>query len=408
MEQFKFASPRGHELAARYDGPAVPRATAIFAHCFTCSKDLRVERQIVSALVAQGIGVLSFDFAGLGRSGGDFGSTTFSADVDDILAASDILGSRVAPPAILVGHSLGGAAVLHAAGRIASCKAVVTVGAPADPAHVKHLFADGISAIKEKGRADVSIGGRTFSISKSFVDDIERADAQNVVNQLDRALLVFHSPIDELVGIENARILYDAARHPKSFISLDGADHLLTNPEDAAYVASVTAAWASRYVDIPSTDSSTPVQMSAEKYDSNVVRAATSDGFRTEVLARGFVLHADEPASVGGTQTGPTPYDFLGASLAACTSMTLRMYADRKKLNLSEVRTSVTHSTEHAKDCANCDSHESRIAVLTRTIELIGDLDDATRHRLLQIADKCPVHRTLVGKIEVRTSAHVE
>ncbi|WP_412063116.1 alpha/beta fold hydrolase [Rubrivirga sp. IMCC45206] len=390
----------GHRLAARLETPdaGAPIAYALVAHCFTCSKDLRAVRQISAALAAQGMGVLSVDFTGLGQSEGDFQHTSFSSTVGDLLAAAAHLTDTHAAPQLLVGHSLGGAAVLAAAAHLPSVRAIATVGAPCDPGHVRHLLADAEADIEAEGSARVDIGGRPFTIRKQFLDDLDSHAAMRArIAALDRALLVFHSPQDQTVGIDQARHIYDAARHPKSFVSLDGADHLLSDPADARYVADVLAAWAERYL-CPSEPE--PVR---DYDDATVTATIGASGFRTVLAARGFTVVADEPARVGGTETGPTPYDLLGMALGACTSMTLRMYADRKGLALDGVVTEVSHAKIHADDCAHCATVEGHLDRLTRTIRLDGDLTDDERARLLEIADRCPVHRTLEGEVDVVT-----
>jgi uncharacterized OsmC-like protein/pimeloyl-ACP methyl ester carboxylesterase len=394
-----FTNDRGQELSARLERPdGTPIATALFAHCFTCSKDLRVERQITRALTDQGIAVLSFDFAGLGRSGGDFADATFSCDVADLRAAADHLADTLWAPALLVGHSLGGAAVISAAADIAGVRAVATIAAPADPGHVEHLL-DDVERIRDEGSATVTIAGRTFTVRRSFLEDLDHQQPRAQLARFDGALLLFHSPADDLVPIDNAETLYRAAHHPKSFVSLDGADHLVSDQRDAAYLAAVTAAWASRYI----TDGDLG-RGDAAGYDDAAVTATNDSGLRTTISARGFTLVADEPSGAGGTERGPTPYDYVSAGLAACTAMTLRMYASRKDWPLSAVEATVTHDRVHADDCANCEHVEGRIDLFERTLRISGDLDDDQCAKLVEIADKCPVHRTLEGQIEVHTT----
>lgn len=397
-----FPNGRGQHLAARLERPeGAPVGVALFAHCFTCSKDLRVERQLTRALTAQGFAVLCFDFAGLGRSGGDFADSTFSADVGDIRAAAEYLSGVIGAPSLLVGHSLGGAAVLCAAPDLPSVRAVATIGAPADPAHVAHLPDGDLEAVRRDGSAPVTIAGRSFTLGRSFLEDLERQEPRKAVDRFRGATLILHSPVDELVGIDNAETIYRAARHPKSFVSLDSADHLLTNDADASYVATVVAAWAHRYLDEVH---EAPTSSSPDTYADDGGSATNSGGFTTSLRARGFGLLADEPASVGGGQLGPTPYDFLNLALASCTAMTLRMFADRKKWPLEEVHVVVTHDRVHAADCEDCEHTEGHIDVLTRTLEMAGDLDDGQRNELQRIADRCPVHKTLEGQLEVRTN----
>lgn len=398
---FTFPSPRGHQLSARLEQPAgTPVGSAIFAHCFTCSKDLRVVRQLTRALTMQGLAVLSFDFTGLGDSGGDFAEATFSADVEDLRAAADYLADVVTPPSLLVGHSLGGAAVLAAAPDLPSVQAVATIAAPADPAHVKKTLDGDIDAILRDGSAPASIGGRSFTVGRSFLEDLERHKPLDAIASFRGATLILHSPIDQVVGIDNAEAIFRAARHPKSFVSLDKADHLLTDEADAEYVAAVIATWAGRYLE--DTDAAA-ADSDSDSYRDVGASAVNSGGLTTRLSARGFTLLADEPASVGGGELGPNPYDFLTMALASCTSMTLRMYADRKGWPLDEVETVVTHARVHADDCAECENKEGRIDVLRRTVRLSGDLDEEQRARFLRIADRCPVHRTLEGRLEILT-----
>jgi putative redox protein len=397
-----FAGASGARLAARLELPPddEPRATALFAHCFTCSKDLRAAVAITRELAGAGFAVLRFDFTGLGESEGDFADTDFTSNVDDLVAAARWLEEEIEPPAVLVGHSLGGAAVLRATSQLSSVKAVATIGAPADPAHVLQHVSEHADEIRERGEATVTLAGRPFTIRASFLDDVESAMAAEHLAELGAALLVMHSPVDRTVGVENARRIYDAARHPKSFLSLDTADHLLTRPEDARYAARVLGAWAARYVpQIESADDTADIVA----HDRVVTRTGPS-GFRTDVMAGRHRLVADEPASVGGSDEGPTPYDLLVAGLGACTSMTLRMYADRKEWPLEEVRVRLRHSKIHRTDEEACvDGREARLDRVHREIELVGALDDEQRTRLIEIADRCPVHRTLERGIVVET-----
>lgn len=406
-----FTSPRGHELAARLERPAGPvRATAVFAHCFTCSKDLRSARLVAGELRRRGFAVLSFDFTGLGASEGALADSSFSCDVDDLVAAAAYLGETIAAPTVLIGHSLGGAAVLAAAERIPSVAAVATIGAPADVEHVRHLVTpEARRRVHAQGEAEVEIGGRRFTVSSGFLTDLERHRLLDVVGGLRASLLFLHAPGDATVGVDNARRLYEAARHPKSFVSLDDADHLLTSPADARYAAEVIAAWASRYLGeaLPAGDADgtghDDLEDVARTYADQRVVAVNTDGLRADVRARGFESIVDEPRSAGGTELGPTPYDHLAAALGSCTVLTLRLYADRKGWPLEEVRSVVHHERVHAEDCEQCEHVDGDVGLLTRRIELVGDLDDEQRSRLLRIADRCPVHRTLEGQIEVHT-----
>jgi alpha/beta superfamily hydrolase len=248
-KKVEFEGAQGHSLAARLDGPeSGSRGYALFAHCFTCSKDTLAAARISSALASEGISVLRFDFTGLGSSEGDFANTNFSSNIEDLVRAADWLREHHQAPTLLVGHSLGGAAVLAAAGRIDEVTAVATLNAPSDPSHVEHLLASKKDRIEVDGEAEVELGGRRFCIKRHFLEDVREQRLLAHAAELNRALLVFHAPTDRIVGIQNARQIFEAAKHPKSFVSLDGADHMLSRPEDAAYAATVLAAWASRYV----------------------------------------------------------------------------------------------------------------------------------------------------------------
>lgn len=401
FQKLEFNNERGEKLAARLDMPVEehPSAYALFAHCFTCKKNLKAVGNISRALNQEGIAVLRFDFTGLGESEGDFADTNFSSNVDDLIAAADFLKQEFQAPKILIGHSLGGAAVLQAATRIDSAKAVATIGAPAEPTHVEKLLESSKEKIESEGEAQVTLAGRTFRIKKQFLDDLEHTKMQDAIQNLKRALLIFHSPVDNVVGIENAADIFKAAKHPKSFVSLDHTDHLLSDERDSQYVGRVIAAWAHKYLDLP------PMPSEKEDLTDNriVVRTGNS-GYRTEINANGHHLIADEPQSVGGSNTGPNPYDYLVTALGACTSMTLRMYADRKKWSLDEIVVRLKHDKIHAEDCEQCETKEGKIDRIEREIEVLGDLDDEQRQRLLEIANKCPVHKTLHSEIVVKSS----
>lgn len=401
----EFTGSQGSTLAARLDTPDTPpRAWAIFAHCFTCSKDTKAAAHIARALAAAGFGVLRFDFTGLGGSGGDFSNTHFSSNVDDLVAAADWLRAEHGTPALLVGHSLGGAAVLAAAHRIPDALAVATLGAPFDPAHVTHQFGDDLKVIAEQGQATVTLAGRPFTIKRAFLDDLGGQAQADRIRQLRRPLLVMHPPQDRVVNIDNAAAIFKAALHPKSFVSLDGADHLLNREEDARFAADVIAAWASRYLPAsaatPISDATTEAPIEAGWME---VVETGSGAFTSTVRTGAHRWLADEPASVGGDDAGPSPYDLLSAALGACTAMTLRMYARQKGLPLDRVRVRLKHSKIHASDCEHCETKAGRIDRIEREIELQGPLDEAQRQRLLEIADKCPVHRTLHGEVDVPT-----
>jgi uncharacterized OsmC-like protein/pimeloyl-ACP methyl ester carboxylesterase len=396
-ERFDFVNTQGQRLAALLDMPAgEPQAYALFAHCFTCGKDVHAARRIAQALTALDIAVLRFDFTGLGSSEGEFANTTFSSNVADLVAAAGALRAARRPPAILIGHSLGGAAVLAAAADVPEARAVVTIAAPSDPAHVTGLFRDRIADIAQQGEIEVSLEGRRFRIGRAFLNDVAEQNLREKIARLHKALLIFHSPTDDRVGIENASRIFEAAKHPKSFVSLAGADHLLSRLSDASYVAKVIAAWAERYLDLP--------EPRPETAEGDVVVSETRRGLlQQEVRIGRHRLLADEPASVGGLDSGASPYDLLLAGLGACTSMTLRLYAERKSLPLDRVTVRLSHSRIHAADCATCETKTGMLDRIERVITLQGELDDAQRERLLEIADKCPVHRTLSSEIEIKT-----
>ena len=399
-EKVSFPGADGHTLAARLDRPdRRPRAYALFAHCFTCTKDVFAAQRIAASLAEEGVAVLRFDFTGLGHSDGEFANTDFTSNVGDLVAAAQFLARQHGAPQLLIGHSLGGAAVIAAAGQIPSAHAVATIGAPADPEHVRHLFAHKTEEIATEGAAEVELAGRRFTISRQFLDDIAQQTLHDDLARLKKALLVFHAPLDEVVGIDNASAIFTAAKHPKSFISLDDADHLLSRRSDAVYVARTLAAWAARYLDAPA-DPATADETPAPAEGEVIVQETGAGNYQNAVRAGRHRLLADEPRSVGGLDTGPSPYDFLLTALGACTSMTVRMYADLKQLPLTRVSVRLTHEKVHAEDST---SASGKADVLTRRISIEGDLTDAQRQRLLEIANKCPVHRTLEGDIRVRS-----
>ncbi len=398
-ERFEFPNAKGEKLSALLDLPlGPPRVYALFAHCFTCGKDNPAAKRISERLAINGIATLRFDFTGLGSSEGEFANTHFSSNVDDLVAASDHLRKVYGAPAILIGHSLGGCAVLAASHRIPDARAVVTIAAPYDPSHVVGLFKEHIDKIRDQGEVEVALAGRSFRIKREFLDDVAEKKLDACLADLRKALLVFHSPTDELVGIDNASHIFGAAKHPKSFVSLAGADHLLSKKSDAVYVANVVASWAERYLDKP-----TEVAKAESEPGIVLVRETGGGKFQQEVLSGLHRFLADEPMTVGGLDSGPGPYDLLLAGLGACTSMTLRLYADAKKLPLERVSVRLTHNKIHAKDCETCDTKVSMLDHIDRAITLEGALSADERKRLLEIAEKCPVHRTLESEIEIRT-----
>ncbi len=392
-----FDNSDGEQLSAVLDLPVNQSAKAfvLFAHCFTCSKDLRAVRNISSSLTGNGFGVLRFDFTGLGESEGEFADTNFSSNIEDLLCADDFLTKEYQAPSMIVGHSLGGAAAYFAASRLDSVQAVASIGAPSDPKHVNHLFADSTEEIKKEGHAQVQLSGRPFTIKKQFLEDISEKNLKDLLEDFRKPILILHSPQDETVEIENARKIYNAAWHPKSFISLNGADHLLSNKDDSIYVGDVIASWANRYVDIP--------DQQKLKLEKQVAVRIGKDGYTTEILAGKHHLRADEPEEVGGNDFGPTPYDLLLSSLGACTAMTLRMYADRKQWAVDEINVHLSYNKEYIEDCENPDNPKAIIDKIERSIQIDGSLDEKQEKRMLEIADKCPVHKTLHGDIRVET-----
>lgn len=396
--QVEFFNNQNEKLHGQLDFPIghKPDSFALFAHCFTCGKNLLSSKTVARALNAQNIAVLRFDFTGLGKSEGDFADTGFSSNIEDLIAAANFLQEEYEAPSLLIGHSLGGAAVLYAGKAITSVKAIATIGAPSDPVHVTHLLGDESETLLEKGEATVNIGGRPFKMKKSFLDDIKRYNLPTYLKELKKPLLILHSPQDTIVNISNAAELYSNAFHPKSFISLDGADHLLSSRADAEYAGSTIAAWAKRYL---------PQEEQGEQLSTELQAAArigNEEGFLTELKAGNHALIADEPASVGGSDFGPSPYEFLSASLAACTAMTMKMCANRKKWPLDHVEVHVAHGRRHHEDSNS--GEEKRIDVFSKKIQIEGDLSEEQIKRLQHIAGRCPVHLTLLNTIEIEST----
>ncbi len=396
-QKVTFENAKGEELAARLELPVnqQPHTFALFAHCFTCTKNLTAVRNLSRALSINGIAVLRFDFTGLGESEGDFADTNFSSNIEDLIEAAQYLEEHYKAPAIVIGHSLGGAAAICAAAQLDYVRAVATLGVPFDPQHVSHLFGTEIEKIEAQGVAEVNIGGRPFTVKKQFLEDIKENNIKDHLENLDKAILIMHSPQDRTVAVENAAKIYHAARHPKSFISLDGADHLLSDKRDSLYAGSMIASWAERYVNVP--------EKEKLKVEKEVAVRLGSEGYTTDIMVRQHSLTADEPESVGGNDFGPSPYELLSAGLGACTAMTLQMYARRKKWDLREVVVHLEHYKDYAEDFQKTEEEGSKIDHFDRILELEGDLDDDQRQRLVEIANKCPVHRTLHSDIQVNT-----
>ena len=400
-ERLEFPGARGERLAARLEHPSGPTAGfALFAHCFTCSKDLRATRRISRVLAERGIAVLRFDFTGLGESEGDFADTDFSSNIEDVVAAADFLRDRYQPPRLLIGHSLGGTAMLVAASRIQEVRAVATIAAPSDTDHLRELLVEKAPAVQQGETAEINLAGRAFRIKRQLLDDLAEHSVHDAIAGLHRPLLLFHSPLDNVVAIDHARRIFEAAKHPKSFISLDNADHLLRgNEDDAQYVAHVLATWAERYVGRNSAVGAE--QPSLEP--GQVLVTGQRSGMLQQVIAGRHQIVADEPEQHGGSDAGPNPYELLLAGLGSCTAMTLRMYADRKKWPLDQVRVYLSHAKVHAQDCEDCGTQEGKIDRIERILELEGDLSDQQRERLVEIADRCPVSRTLETETKIET-----
>src|SRR6056297_26878 len=395
MSRIQFETRNGIKLIGSLELPpgGTWQATALFAHCFTCTRNIRAARDITRALAGAGFAVLLIDFTGLGESDGDFAETSFSSNLDDLEDAAGWLEENYAAPQLLLGHSLGGTAALGVAERLDSVRAVATLGSPATPEHVLKQFGDGVERIEAEGCAEVQLAGRSFKVRRDFIEDARKQDLGEQLGRLKRALLVMHSPVDRVVSVEQAQKIFAAARHPKSFVSLDDADHLLSRSEDSEYAGRVIAAWAARFLHLAP----------PEPAEGVCVRGRTADRFLCGVQAGEHTLLADEPESNGGGDLGPDPYDFLAAALGSCTVMTLNMYARHKQLPVERVSCEVTHRRVHADDCEDCTSSDRHIHELSRSIRIEGELDDAQRARMLEIANRCPVHRTLEGEVKVRS-----
>ena len=399
-EKFTFEGAAGQKLDGRIDRPLVgtPRAAVLFAHCFTCTKQSLAATRIAEALALKGVAVLRFDFTGLGASEGEFANAGFVSNVEDLVAAARALEADGMPPALLVGHSLGGAAVIAAAGDIPSAKAVATIGAPFETDHVFHHFGESVDKIERDGEAEVEIGGRSFRVSSAFLEQGRSQPQAERLAELGRPLLVMHAPTDATVSVEDARHIYEAARHPKSFVALDGADDLMTEPGAAEYAANMIAAWAAPYL---------PAKEEGVRDLPGTVQVETAGGkFTQYVRTPDHEFLADEPKSFGGDNLGPTPYDLLLAALGTCTSMTMMMYAERKKWPLERVIVDLEHGRDHHLDCVDCGAGKDAepIQAIERALTIVGDLDEEQRARLVEIADKCPVHRTLESDLHIHTT----
>ncbi len=394
-QKISFPKTNGPDLAGYLEVPVSqkPHTYALFAHCFTCGKDLEAARLISRALCQRGFAVFRFDFTGIGESAGEGADATFSANIEDLVSAGSFLADRYQAPGLLVGHSFGGAAALCAAPELPSVRAVATIGAPVESRRLGHLLEP--EGPSEEGKARIKVGGKAFTVNNQLLEDIRQAALPENLHALGRALLILHSPQDKVISIDHAARLYQAARHPKSYLSLDGADHLLSDREDAAYAGEMIASWAARYIDLPEKE------MISRKRE--VAVRLGREGFTTDIMMRHHSLTADEPPEVGGSDLGPSPYELLSASLGACTAMTLQMYARRKQWPLEEVTVHLAHYKDYAEDARDCEKEKSKIDHFDRLIELQGPLDEKQEARLLEIANKCPVHRTLTDDIQVNT-----
>jgi len=395
MQKIRFTNRQGVTLTGNLELPpgGAWQGTALFAHCFTCTRNIKAARNISRALADAGFAVLRFDFTGLGESEGDFSDTNFSSNLDDLEAAAAWMADELSAPQLLVGHSLGGAAVLAVAERLDSVRAVATLAAPSSADHILKQFGEDLETIESEGSAEVQLAGRPFRIRKDFVDDARRHSIEERLKKLRRALLVLHSPVDQTVGVENAQEIFAAALHPKSFVSLDNADHLMSDEADSRYAGRVISAWAGRFLEM---DAAEPVEGAR-------VSGRTADKFLCRVQAGRHELLADEPERHGGADEGPDPYRYLAAGLGTCTVMTLNMYARHKKLDVDRVTCQVTHDRVHADDCVDCEDSKRKVDRLSRVITIEGDLDEEQRSRMLEIADRCPVHRTLENEIRVES-----
>jgi len=398
--KLEITNKKGLKLQAYLELPAnqKPNNFAIFAHCFSCNSNFKATKNISRSLTNHGFGVLRFDFTGLGKSEGEFADSHFSANVEDLIDVHNYLETHYKAPSLLIGHSLGGAAVIVAASKLKNIKAVATVGAPATVGHVTHLFSHEPEDISEKGAIEVNIGGRPFKINEDFVADFSKTDLPKIIKELRKPILVMHAPFDKIVGIENAHEMYHNAHHPKSFVSLDAADHLLTKSSDSIYVGNMIGAWAKRYFE--------PVQNNMISSEGEQLVAHLNileDNFTTSIQTKKHSFIADEPENIGGDDFGPSPYDFLSAGLAACTVMTLKLYAERKKWDLQEVFVYITYSKKHRDDLDIDADKPTRFDHLQKKLKFIGNLDEKQKQRLKEIAAKCPVHKTLQSKIIIET-----
>ena len=401
ITKLNITNKKGYKLQAYLELPVnqKPNYYAIFAHCFTCSSTLGAVKNISRSLTKHGFGVIRFDFTGLGRSEGNFSESYFSANVDDLIAVNNYITEHFEAPCLLIGHSLGGAAAIVSASKLENIKAVATIGAPADVAHVKHLFSHGIENIENEDSVEVNIGGRPFKINQEFVSDFDKINLAEVTKSLRKPILILHSPVDTIVGVNNAQELYLNAHHPKSFISLDNADHLLSDPKDSIYAGNIIGTWVARY--FPQKEN-TMLETKGEQLVGHL--NLVEDNFTTTIQSKNHTLIADEPASVGGDDFGPSPYEYLNAGLIACTAMTLKLYAERKKWDLQEVFVYVTHSRKHSDDLGIEIEKPTYLDHISKKLKFVGNLDEQQKERLKEIASKCPVHKTLASQVIFNTT----
>ncbi|MBZ9628573.1 alpha/beta fold hydrolase [Psychroflexus sp. CAK57W] len=395
LKKVTFKNKNGNKLVGRLQFPATqhPKAYAIFAHCFTCGKNLKVIREISSALTELGIAVLRFDFTGLGQSEGEFEDTNFSHDIEDLLEASKFLEKEYKAPGLIIGHSLGGTAALYAAKQLDNIKAIATIASPSQPSHVQNLIKDSVDTITNNDESVVNIGGRDFTIKKHFLEVLKTLDTKSFLGDLKKPLLIMHSPQDQIVGIDNAEDLYKWAHHPKSFISLDKADHLLNENINASYIGNLIGHWASNCLDLSKVENPA---LSSESQSAAFLK--DEDKFTTHLKVGDFGFIGDEPDDHDGDDFGPAPYDLLTAGLAECTAMTLHVYARHKKWELKEVRVHVGHEK---KKVESEDGKTQQKDVFYKKVEIVGNLDESQIERLHEIGDRCPVHKTLTSDIEI-------
>lgn len=388
-KKFDFENAQGEKLSGRLELPSKPIAFAIFAHCFTCSKNILAATRISKTLGEMGIAVLRFDFTGLGNSEGDFSNTNFSSNVGDLKSAYEALEKEFEAPKLLIGHSLGGAAVLKIAPSLEKLKAVVTIGAPSDTTHVAHLFDQAGDEIEKEGKAKVNLAGREFTIKKQFIDDINEQDILKELSKARKSFLIMHSPLDETVSIDHAGKIYNSLKHPKSYVSLDKADHLVTNHEDARYIANMIRTWVSRYIEAPD-----EVRPQVKEHIHTQNRAGHQ--YTTDIYSPQHHLVADEPRNLKGDDLGMGPYELLLSALGACTTMTIKMYCSRKNIEINKVTVDLSHEKEE----------ETFKDIINKKISIEGDFTAEQKQRIFEIAEKCPVNKTLQSQVEIK-SEHV-